>query len=240
MRGAMLLAIAMLATTLAAACRGGGPMTPTGTPAPSSGETFEVSGVVTDDQGAPVAGAAVTMAYWLAGRIGRPSVLTDASGGYAITFSSNPWMSTNGRGAARAEVVAAGYDWYWRTVVASSSPIVESFRLHRIKRITAGDSIVVSVTPENGECLGWLYGPCGRVSVAALADGRLTIEGDLMEEHASLPELQVCCVSGNERYGNPVTIPVTAGTEVDVEVGQTAAGVVAGQTVMVKTSLQPF
>src|SRR4029079_1451563 len=110
--------VAVALVIVAAGCKGGGPTTPTGTPASSSGETFEVSGVVTNEQGVPVAGAAVTMAYWLSGRIGRPSVLTDASGGYAIKFSSNPWMSTNGRGAARAEVVADGYDWYWRTVVA--------------------------------------------------------------------------------------------------------------------------
>ena len=85
--------------------------------------------------------------------------------------------------------------------------------------------------------VGWLWGYRKEseflyqlLGLSALADGRLTIEGDLMEEQASLPALQVCCVSGNERYGNPVTIPVTARTEVYVEVGQTGAGVVAGQT----------
>jgi hypothetical protein len=241
MRGTTIpLAIAVLVISLAAACKGGGPTTPTGTPPPSSGETFEVTGIVTDEQGAPVAGAAATMAYWLDGRVRRPSVLTDALGSYTIEFTSNPWTSTNGRGAARAEVGAEGYDWYWRTVLATSPRLVENFRLLRIKRITAGDSIVLSVTPDNGECLGWLYGPCGRIRVAAVADGNLTIDANLTGQPESLPQLEVCCTSGNERYGNPVTLPVIAGTEVSVEVGQRAAGVITSQAVIVKTSLQPF
>ena len=148
--------------------------------------------------------------------------------------------TSGSRGAARVEVVAEGYEWYWRTVLATVPRLVENFRLQRVKRMTAGDSIVLSVAPDNGDCLGWLYGPCGRVRVAAPADGNLTVEAVLTQGSAGLPQLEVCCVSGNERYGNPVTLPVTAGTEVSVEVGQSAAGVTASQTVAVKTSFQPF
>src|SRR5215467_6809127 len=72
-----------------------GPATPT--PAPSNGtpqipgETFHVSGAVTDDRGTPIAGAQVTMASWLGGRAQRPFVTTDARGHYEIEFTSNPW-----------------------------------------------------------------------------------------------------------------------------------------------------
>ncbi len=251
-RGHLLFAFAVIAGGTAAACHGGGPTTPTsarpatppptstGTPAASSGEPFDVTGVVTDEQGAPVAGAAVTMAHWLAGTLYRPAVLTDASGGYAFQFSSNPWMSAEGRGAARAEVIADGYDWYWRTVPAASPHVVENVRLQRIKRIPAGGSIVLSVTAENGECLGWLYGPCGRMRVAAVTDGNLTIDANPTAASAARPQLQVCCLSGDDRYGNPVTLPVAAGVELWVEVGQTAAGVVPSQTVITTTSLQPL
>jgi hypothetical protein len=246
----------VLLVTLTSACsKGGGPTTPTGTslpsivarspsstgtPLPSNGEAFEVTGVVTDDRGVPVAGAAVTMAHWLGGFAQRPSVRTDASGGYTIAFTSNPWMDgTSGRGAARAEVVAEGYDWYWRTVLATNPGLVENFRLQRIKRVTAGDSIVLSVTPDIGDCTGWLYPPCGRLRVTAPAGGNLTIEAVPNRVSAGLPQIEVCCVSGGEVYGNPVTLPVTAGTEVWVEVGQTR-GSTASESVRLRTSLEPF
>jgi len=211
-------------------------------PLPSNGEAFEVTGVVTDDQGVPVAGAEVTMSHWLGGMVHRPSVRTDGSGGYTIGFTSNPYMNgTSGsRGAARAEVVAEGYEWYWRTVVATIPRLVENFRLHRIKRVSAGDSIVLSVTPDNGQCIGWLYGPCGRLRVAAPADGNLTVEAIPTQLPGGFPQIQVCCLSGNEVYGNPVTLRVTAGSEMWVEVGQERAGFTTSVSFIVKTSLQPF
>jgi hypothetical protein len=243
----------VLLVIVASACsKSDGPTTPTSAallasgPASAallaSGETFQVSGFVTDDQGVPVVGANVTMAYWLGGNVRRPSVQTDASGGYTIGFTSNPWTigTTGSRGAARAEVLADGYEWYWRTVLTTSPRPVENFRLYRIQRVTAGDSIVLSVTPDNGECTGWLAGPCGRVRVAAPADGNLTVEAVPTQVAAALPQIQVCCVSGDERYGNPVTLPVTAGSETWVEVGQQQPGVTASESVIVKTSLKPF
>jgi hypothetical protein len=233
-------AAAMMLMIFAAGCKGDGPTTPTVAALPSTGEAFDVTGIVTADQGTPVADAVVTMAHSLGGRFHRASAVTDGSGGYAIGFTSSPWTNTNGRGAARAEVVAEGYDMYWRTVIATGPQLVENFRLQRIKRVAAGDSIVLSVTPDNGDCLGWLYGPCGRVRVAVAAGGNLTVEAVLTQESARLPQLEICCISGNEVYGNPVTLPVIAGTEVRVEVGQSAAGVTAGQTLIVKSTLRPF
>jgi hypothetical protein len=247
------LVTALVATFLAAGCRGGGTTEPsstpppaTGTPSPSTptpptnGETFAVTGIVTDDRGAPISGAQVTMSHWLGGRVYRPMVLTDASGQYAITFTSHPWTNTYGRAAARAEIVVDAYDWYWRNVLASGPQLVEDFRLHHLKRIAAGESISVSVTPDNGDCTGWLYNPCGRLRVTVPIDGNLTVEAVRTQESAAFPQLEVCCLDGNERYGNPVTLRAAAGAEMWVEIGQSAAGATTGQTVIVKTSLQPF
>lgn len=230
----------VLLLILASAC--GGSTTTSPTPLTSDGEAFNVTGVVTDDQGVPVAGAEVTMSHWLGGMVRRPSVRTDASGGYTIAFTSNPYMNgTNGsRGAARAEVVAEGYEWYWRTVLATIPRVTENFRLHRITRVTAGDSILLAVTPDNGLCTGWLSGPCGRLRVAAPADGNLTIEAVPTQVPAGLPQIEACCLSGNERYGNPITLPVTAGAEVWVEVGQERPGFDTSVSFIVKTSLEPF
>ena len=195
---------------------------------------------MTDVGGAPVAGAEVTMSHWLGGMVRRPAVRTDGSGGYTIAFTSNPWGSGTNRGAARAEVVADGYEWYWRTVPATTARSLENFSLHRIKRITAGDSVLVSATPDNGECIGWLSGPCGRLRVVPHVNGTLTVEAVPTQAPAGLPELEVCCASGSERYGNPVSLPVHAGSEVTVEIGQQRPGFTTILSFMVKTSVEPF
>ena len=148
---------------LAGGCKGSGSTSPT--PLPSRGEPFEVTGFVTDEQGAPVAGASVTMSHNLGGFSRRPSVQTDASGGYTLSFTATPWGMGTVRSAARAEIFTLDHDRHQRDVMATGPRLVENFRLHRITRIPAGASIVLSVTPDNGDCLGWLYGPCGRVRV---------------------------------------------------------------------------
>jgi hypothetical protein len=67
---------------------------------------------------------------------------------------------------------------------------------------------------------------------------------------AEQPQVEVCCVSGNERYGNPVTIPVTAGTATykppsgasayyEVQIGL-SRGINTTQSVVLKTSLAPM
>lgn len=144
--GTLALAVAVL---VAGGC-GHGPTSPSGaqssslgTASTSSPETFAVTGIVTDEQGGPVAGAKVTMSHYESGRMSRRAVLTDGGGRYAITFPASPWTQPSGRFAARAEVVADGYDWYWRNVSAVDSQRVENFRLVRIKRIAAGDMIAV-------------------------------------------------------------------------------------------------
>ena len=108
-----------------------------------------------------------------------------------------------------------------------------------IKRVTAGGSIVLSLTPENGRCSGWLYLPCASVRVAVLADGKLTVEAVPTQVTQEVPAVLVCCVSGDEVYGNPVTLPVTAGTEMWVEVGQSRSGGTINE-VTVKTRFEPF
>jgi hypothetical protein len=225
--------VAVVLVMSAGGCNGAGPTTATGASVPR--EVFEVTGVVTDDLGVPLAGAYVTMR-----NVANPSVVTDASGGYTIRFMSNPWPigMTGQRGAARAEILADGYDEYWRTVVATSSHLVENFRLHRLTRMTAGDSVALQVTPDNGECHGWLYGPCGRVRIAVTATGNLKVEAVPTQEGAVLPQLEVCCVAGNEQSGNPITLPVTVGTELRLEVGQ-PRGFLTSESVLVKTSFNP-
>ena len=114
----------------------------------SPGRAFNVAGVVTDERGAPMSGAVVTMAHWVGGHVAFPSVSTDATGGYAISFTANPL----GNGfVARAQVVAEGYEEYWRSLMGTGgTTFTETFRLQRVTRMTAGDSITLSVPPDIG------------------------------------------------------------------------------------------
>jgi hypothetical protein len=251
MSHAVAITIVLLATLECTAGCKGSPTRPTGAPAPPTsvsspptlpptGETFHVSGRLTDEQGGSMIDTTVTMRFWLAGRIGVSTARTDSSGTYAVTFTANPWTQTDGRGAARAEIITDGYDWYYRTVMATGPELVENFRLHRIRRFSPGESIVVPVARDEGDCLGWLYGPCGRARIMVPADGNLTIEALPVEDGTALPQIEACCRDGNERYGNPVTLPVNAGSETWVEVGQTGSAVLPSARVLVKAWLQPF
>ena len=104
---------ALLVLLLAAAgCGGGGPVTPT---RPS--ESFSATGIVTDDQGAPVGGATVTIRHWLGGMISAPSVVTDASGRYTIGFNAD----TAGTTGMRAEIVDVAYERYQRAIIPNAT-----------------------------------------------------------------------------------------------------------------------
>jgi hypothetical protein len=183
------------------------------------------------------------MRYWLGGVIQHPAVLTDAAGAYKIAFTSNPWTigSTGRRGAARAELIADGYEWYNRTVFATEPQLVENFRLHPLQEIAPGESLVLPMAPDDSECImGLSWTPatvCRSVRVTAQAHGSMTVQA-ISQGDTGQPLVSVCCVSGDDRGGNPVTLPVTAATEFTVEVGL-LGGLTTTQSIVVKTSLDP-
>jgi hypothetical protein len=78
------------------------------------------------------------------------------------------------------------------------------------------------------------------VRVAAPANGTMTVEAQSTQPAAGQPEVLVCCVSANERDGNPVTIPVTARTAYyEVQIGL-SRGLTTSQSVLLKTSFAPL
>ena len=238
----ILLAIAL------AACDAGAPTEPSAvtrptavmqpSPAPPAlppAQAFSITGVVTGDGGAPMPGAVVTMAHWEAGRVNFPSVATDATGAYAITFSANPLGSGF---VARAQVVAAGYEEYWRSLMAvpSGTTVVQNFRLYRIVSMTAGDSMPLSVPPDIGDCRGWVAEVCAIVRVVAPRDGNLRIEV-LPSSGSAAPPVEVCCVNGDEQGGNPMTVPVAAEFGLELRIGM-PRGLTTTQSFLVKTSYE--
>lgn len=230
-RGKLLLPVLLLS-----GCAGGGPVQPTppSQPVASNGQTFEVAGVVTDEHGTPMPGATVTMGYWLGGGLKWLSARTDTSGGYRISFEANPL--SNGF-VARAQVAADGYEEYWRSIrMTGAASFAENFRLGRITRIAAGESTVLTVPSDVGECRGWVAEVCPQVLVMIPRQGRLSIEVTPVDDGAERPPVEVCCVDGNERYGNPMTVPVMPGPDVDVKIGlQRDFG--GSRSFLVKTSL---
>jgi len=133
---------------------------------------LKVTGVVIDDQGRARWRGAEGDDVALAGE-GWSAVRRCERmhrGGYTIGFTSNPWMIGNervGRGAARAEVVAEGYDWYWRTCPRDDSHrSSRTFVLHRIQRVTARRlDRTVCHTRQRGVYRLAGRGPCGRLGV---------------------------------------------------------------------------
>ena len=185
-------------------------------------------------------GVVVTMAHYTGNEVHSlrwPTVTTDASGNYRIEFI--PYLLGNSF-VARAQVVADGYEEYWRSLRTDGrTTFVENVRLSRITRITAGDSIVLTVGPNIGECRGWVAAVCAVVRITVPKAGRLTIEAVSDDTIAERPPLEVCCESGNEVYGHPVTVNVAPGPELMLFIGL-GQGISTTRSFKVKSSFEAF
>lgn len=213
--------------------------TAAGGAAPRAASTFVIAGVVTNGGGGGVAGATVTARGSLNGRFTAPSTTTSASGAYLIEITAEPWTASGGRYAARLEVMADGYDWYWSNISAVDERPTANVQLHAVNRIPAGASTVVTVSSATGDCTGWLYPPCGRARVLVPTNGTLTLEATGGQDSSDGLTIEACCAEGNERQGNPVALPVPSGMEVWVEVGHRRPGY-PEETVTLTTHLEGF
>jgi hypothetical protein len=218
--GAFLLPIA-----IGAACNGRPPTTPTSQVRPGG---VALNGRVTDAAtGAPIAWAVVSVD-------GRYTATTAESGDFIVPglpgYGSYTWVSAEGFVADYRYIRGA----------------IHNVHLHRIERIVAGESKLVTITPEDTLCVNNLQdspglGPdyrCRSVFVLAPADGAVTIEAVSTTDGVH-PPLEVetvgvspCC---SERMGNPTTIRVTAGTLIVVNV-EMAASSTSAQSFVVQTS----
>ena len=202
---------------------------------PISTSDFEVSGVVTDQGGAPLQGAVVTMSHWVGSLVHWPSVTTDASGSYRIAFS--PTLLGNGF-VARAQVIADGYEEYWRSLLHADASRPQNFRLYRLTRLVAGESTQMVVSPDLGECQSWMARVCAVARIAIPKAGRLTVEVFSNDAPAETPLLEICCESGNEVHGNPVSVPATPGPDVFLLIGL-GPGISTTRSFTVKTTIGP-
>lgn len=247
--------VLVVTVLLAAACDGRGPTTPTSPSAPPStgggprpppqSMAFEMTGVVTDDLGTPVPGAKAGV--WLLDYGDLSSAFTDASGGYTVSFSGVPgsnyfpdWDPPGTEHAvAFAFVEASGYQSHLRYLLGTTPHLVENIRLHRVQRITAGESAALTIAPDDTVCVGDAWPGrgliCRTVRVVAARGGILTIHAVPTQAGPELPGLTVYNDRAGSR-GNPASIRVFEGTETVVHV-EMPWGINASQSVVVQTSM---
>ena len=224
----------------AVACGGSDKATATSpSPTPRTPATFSFSGTVSDcATSAPIAGAAVSINA-------RYGTTTDSSGHYSVTGLGDTGLHVN-----VTSVSAVNYASDIRHIHGTSQTV----RLHRIERMVAGDSTVVTVAPDDTLCVNTLQDMlglspdyvCRSVRVVAPIDGVMTLEA-LSTQGRARPPLEVeivaivapgkpgCCA---ERIENPTSMVVTAGTEVVANVEMLSRST-ASQSFTLITSVRP-
>ncbi len=223
-----------------AGCGGNAPTMPTSVPAPStpapststrpSPSSIVLTGQITDAAtSAPIAGAIVRIN-------GRYSAVTDASGKYSVSG-----LLDAGGGSDFTYVSAADYVSDYRYIRSSSQDV----RLNRIQRITAGESKIITVAPEDTLCFNNMQDTpglgrdylCRSVRIVALTAGTLTIEAVSTQDGARPPlEVEVADEPVDWSLQNPKSFQVAAGTEVAVNVEMSAASTTS-QSFTVMTSI---
>jgi hypothetical protein len=128
--------------------------------APSGVVRFHVSGTVTDDSKTPVPGASIQ--FWISplpGQLESPGEVflpTDGDGKFTADLNSIAGSASGPPGTADAIAVGYaskdGYTWDSRYVLASGISDLR-FKLYRRQWVTPGDSVLLTVTPDDGVCL---------------------------------------------------------------------------------------
>jgi CarboxypepD_reg-like domain len=197
--------------------------------------TIVLTGRVTDaTTSAPIAGAVVSIN-------GRYRATTDSAGNYTVTGLLDAGSNTD-----ITYVSASGYAADYHYIRGAT----QNVRLYHIERITAGDSKVVTVAPDDTLCVNNVQdspglGPdsvCRSVRVLVTRDGVMTVEA-LSTQDGTRPPIEVEVnsnpVDWNPSLRNPTSsFSVTAGTEVVVNV-EMLAGSPTSQSFVVNTSISP-
>ncbi len=253
-----LIRIACVVTCVAAAGTGmacskppAPPLTPTPSPTPATIppgtlRSFELTGAAVGDDGRPVPNAAASVYF---GRDPRPKAVTDEMGRYHVNFDA----AQDGY-VRRLQITAAvyldvdGYERYFRWFRPTGADPHQTLDLHPrlIRQIAVGESVSVTVAPDDTPCLNNVQdtpglGPsyvCRPVRVTVPAAGVLTVEAVPADPRASRPLLEMegpgeldCCY-----LGNPLTMPVTAGMVVKINV-ELLEGL-PGQTFILTTTIR--
>jgi hypothetical protein len=141
---------------------------------PGSCQTIRISGVATDDDGRPVAGARVTVRPFAPGQA-PPAIVatTDAAGSYRVEFEGMR-DAAGGLGTVLAE--HPGHENYWRYLgPAFAAQTIQNVHLYRTSQIRPGERVPIIVRPDDSVCGlddEWV---CRTVRIAAPQTGTLTL-----------------------------------------------------------------
>jgi hypothetical protein len=213
-------------------------------PGAKSTQDFHLTIMATDDDGAPVTNAKVSVEF-VGGQVlgATKQVLgaTDGAGSYhldftaAVSFIGEPFPEGV---AAFAWVDKPGYEGDVQYIRATGPTLSSQFHMHLSKRIAAGESTLVTVGPGDPVCYNngqddhpmpppneWV---CRAVLVVVPVDGTLTVEAIPTQPGEPLSGLEIQDDNHWQiSYREPrLSIPVTAGTEVlaNVEIPWGSAG----------------
>ena len=119
-------------------------------PPTSASIRYNVSGIVTNDDGSPVANAQLTLYYDDSFKSVNTS--TDARGDYRIAFESARSGYKGNANVAGAIFYVGGGDYenlYVQAVPWGTADIVKNLHLRRVRSVNAGESIVVSIDSDS-------------------------------------------------------------------------------------------
>ena len=251
--------VLLVSVTLSAACNGGAPASPTPTPSRQP-VTFQLTGVVTDDDGNPMSGAKVNIGFVaLDGSSGHVPGVTNELGVYAVDFRALPgargfvfsgpaitqdtaalaWVQAPGCiGPLDDPLPGCAYDPDTRFISSATPQVTQNFRLHRISHVKAGESTTLTIVPADRVCgFETLDLICRTLRIVVPIDGTMKVEAVRAQGASATARLYLLAVGlGTETTGNPTSIAVTAGTEVMVNVG-VPWGASTSQTFVVNSSV---
>ena len=154
---------------------------------------YHVSGIVTDDNGSPIANAEVAVENLRGSK--QTSTSTNAGGYYEMVFDA-------GTPGPPFHLIHAGggeYEHYYvQAPLSGMADIVKNLRLRRIRTFEAGQSIVISIDPDSslaydGEDSGAFDMVWERIHVRVADAGTLTIDARSKED-GIIPSLTVSCI----------------------------------------------
>ena len=226
----------VLLLMLASACSGNdasptAASTPSATPPPIL--TFHVTGIVSEDEGNPVAGATVTVLNSPAPGI---SGITDGSGVYSLDFNVKGNIAA-GSIVGWLKVDSAGHDSSYNYLMPASGSqnILQNAHVYRIKRITVGESTLLTAVRGDTACGDSDEFVCRTLHIVAPTDGVMTIEA-VATPSAADAGLEIVRGSAYQCCSLTATVSVAAGTEVIANIGMWWTST-ASQSFVINTSL---
>jgi hypothetical protein len=154
---------------------------------------YHVSGIVTDDNGSPIANAEVAVEDFRGRKHATTS--TNAGGYYEMVFDA----STPGPPFHLIYAGGGEYEHYYvQALLSGTADIVKNLRLRRIRTFEAGQSIVISIDPDSSLAYdgedSWAFDMVWeRLHVRVADAGTLTIDAR-SKEGGIIPSLTVSCI----------------------------------------------